>query len=84
MRDHDDRPTKRDPLHVTLSVAFAALLLLFGFTLIAFHYHESRRVALISADETLQRVSDRMRASVGTLYAPAQNVVDVFSKTRDP
>jgi len=73
-------PTRRYPLHITISITFAALLLTFGCVLIFFNYIESRRIALMSAEDQLGRIGTHMRASVGELYGPAQNLVDVASK----
>jgi len=77
-------PARRFPLHVTLSLAFTGLLLLFGSALIAFNYVESRKIALMGAEEGLEQVSAQMRASIADLYAPAQNIVDVSSKVSPP
>jgi HD-GYP domain-containing protein (c-di-GMP phosphodiesterase class II)/HAMP domain-containing protein len=73
-------PTKRYPLHVTISITFAALLLAFGCVLILFNYVESRRIALLGAEDQLDRVGTHMRTSVGELYEPVQNLVDVSSR----
>ena len=72
-------PTKRYPLHLTISITFAALLLGFGCVLILFNYIESRRIALLGAEDQLDRIGTHMRASVGELYGPVQNLVDVSS-----
>jgi HD-GYP domain-containing protein (c-di-GMP phosphodiesterase class II) len=61
-------------------VAFTALLLSFGFGLIAFNYIEARRIALIGADDQLERIVTHMRTSVAKLYVPAQNLIDISSK----
>jgi len=71
---------KRYPLHVTISFAFTTLLLSFGFALIVFNYVEARKIALIGADDQLERIVTHMRASVAKLYVPAQNLIDVSSK----
>jgi len=71
--------TKRYPLHITISITFAALLLAFGCVLIVFNYLESRRIALVGAEDQLSRIGTHMRSSVGELYGPVQNLVDVSS-----
>jgi HD-GYP domain-containing protein (c-di-GMP phosphodiesterase class II) len=75
------RNAKRYPLHVTISVAFTALLAIFGVAIIAFNYLESREMALVGAEDLLDRVDDHMRISVAGLYGPVENVIDVASKT---
>jgi len=71
---------KRYPLHITISVAFAVLLALFGLALIGFNYLETRKIALLGADDLLARIDAHMQTSVEELYGPVENVVDVASK----
>jgi len=71
---------RRYPLHVTISLTFAGLMLLFGTALIAFNYVENRRIALLGADEQLELIGEKMRSSVSELYRPAQNLVDISSR----
>ena len=56
------RSTRGYPLHLTLSVAFAILIAFVGLTLIGFHYVESRRMALASAEDLIRRVDQHMSA----------------------
>lgn len=71
--------SRRYPLHITISITFAALLLTFGCALIVFNYVESRQIALLGAEDQLRRIGTHMRASVGELYGPVQNLVDAAS-----
>ena len=49
------RTVRRYPLHLTISAAFTALLLLFGAALIGYHYVAGRRIARIGADAAVER-----------------------------
>jgi HD-GYP domain-containing protein (c-di-GMP phosphodiesterase class II) len=71
---------KRYPLHLTIAFAFTALLLVIGLTLISFNYLETRKIALLGADDLLERTSLHLQTSIAELYVPAQNLVDVLSK----
>jgi HD-GYP domain-containing protein (c-di-GMP phosphodiesterase class II) len=78
---HDrDRKGRRYPLHVTITLAFTTLLLLLGAGLIAFNYHESRKIALLGAEEQIERVGGHLEQSIAALYGPVQNFVDVTSQ----
>jgi hypothetical protein len=61
-------------------VAFTVLLALFGLALIGFNYLETRKIALLGADDLLARIDAHMQTSVGELYGPVENVVDIASK----
>ena len=80
MKTDPRKQGRRYPLHVTISLTFAGLMLLFGSALIAFNYVESRRIALLGADEQLEQIGAKMRSSVSELYRPAQNLVDISSR----
>ena len=71
---------KRYPLHLTIAFAFTALLLLIGLTLIWFNYLEVRKIALLGADDLLERTGLHLETSIEELYVPAQSLVDVLSK----
>ncbi len=75
------RRRHRYPLHVTLSAAFTALLAVVGAALIAFNYLENRKMALVGADDLLDRVDEHLRLAVTGLYTPAQNAVDLAART---
>lgn len=75
-----DRKGRRYPLHVTITVAFTALLLLLGAGLIAFNYVESRKIALLGAEQQIERVGGHLERSIAALYGPVQNFVDVTSQ----
>ena len=79
MDTHTTAKGKRYPLHITISITFAALLLAFGCVLIVFNYIENRRIALLGAEDQLRRIGTHMRTSVGELYGPVQNLVDISS-----
>jgi HD-GYP domain-containing protein (c-di-GMP phosphodiesterase class II) len=75
-----ERKGRRYPLHVTITVAFTALLLLLGAGLIAFSYRESRKIALLGAEEQIEKVGGHLEQSIAALYGPVQNFVDVTSQ----
>ena len=78
-------PTRRRyPLHVTISVAFTALLAVVGLGLVTYNYVESRKMALLAADDLLDRIDEHMQVSVEGLYGPVENVVDIAAKTMPP
>ena len=76
--------SKRYPLHVTIAFAFTAVLLLVGLVLISFNYNESRKIALLSADDLLERTSAHLQTNIEKLYGPVQNLVDVASRALSP
>ena len=80
MKSDPRKQGRHYPLHVTISLTFAGLMLLFGSALIAFNYLESRRIALLGADEQMEQIGAQMRSSVAELYRPAQNLVDISSR----
>jgi len=80
MSDGKASLAKRYPLHLTIAFAFTALLLVIGLTLISFNYLETRKIALLGADDLLERTSLHLQNSIAELYVPAQNLVDVLSK----
>ena len=80
MSEAEATRAKRYPLHLTIAVAFTALLLVIGLTLISFNYLETRKIALLGADELLERTSLHLQSSIAELYVPAQNLVDVLSR----
>ena len=75
---------RRYPLHLTISAAFTALLLLLGGALIAFNYVESRRIARIGADEALERGAAAIAANTERLYRPARSLVDLSAHMLEP
>jgi HD-GYP domain-containing protein (c-di-GMP phosphodiesterase class II) len=80
MSDGKSTQAKRYPLHLTIAFAFTALLLLIGLALITFNYLETRKIAILGADDLLERTSLHLQTSIAELYVPAQNLVDVLSK----
>ncbi|MDJ0861128.1 MAG: HD domain-containing phosphohydrolase [Gammaproteobacteria bacterium] len=74
-------PVARYPLHVTLAVLFAVILVLFGGALTAFNFVESRRMALLATDDVLARISKHTSTSIAALYGPVQNLVDISSRS---
>ena len=80
MSEAEATRAKRYPLHLTIAAAFTALLLVIGLTLISFNYLETRKIALLGADELLERTSLHLQSSIAELYVPAQNLVDVLSR----
>ncbi len=84
MRSRADRRVRKYPLHVTIASVFALLLLLVGAVLISYNYYESRKIALLSADQQLDRSSQYMQRTISDLYRPAQNLVDVLSRALSP
>jgi HD-GYP domain-containing protein (c-di-GMP phosphodiesterase class II) len=74
------RKGRRYPLHVTITIAFTALLLLLGVGLITFNYLESRKIALLGAEEQIEKVGGHLEQSIAALYGPVQNFVDVTSQ----
>ena len=53
MSEAEATRAKRYPLHLTIAVAFTALLLVIGLTLISFNYLETRKIALLGRFKTL-------------------------------
>ena len=82
MSSRTERGT-RYPLQFTIASVFAALLLLVGVVLISYNYYESRKIALVSADEFLNRSGRYIEKSISDLYRPVQNLVDVLSRAID-
>ena len=80
MSDRKSTLIKRYPLHLTIAFAFTALLLVIGLALITFNYIETRKIAILGADDLLERTSLHLQTSIAELYVPAQNLVDVLSK----
>ena len=80
MSDRKSTLTKRYPLHLTIAFAFTALLLVIGLALITFNYIETRKIAILGADDLLERTSLHLQTSIAELYVPAQNLVDVLSR----
>jgi hypothetical protein len=76
--------SRRYPLHVTIASAFTAVLLLVGLVLITFNYSESRKIALLGADDLLERTSAHLQTNIEKLYGPVQNLVDVASRALSP
>ncbi len=74
---------RRYPLHITLAATFTAMFIVFGLTIILFDHSRSRRVALLGAEDQVQRISDHLRLSIAQLYQPAQALVDVAAETLD-
>ncbi len=80
-----DSPTggalRRFPLYLTLAAVFVSLFVVFGLALIGFFYSESKRIELLAADDLMERIGRHLQASIAELYLPAQDLVDIASKS---
>jgi len=80
MTSDRERQAKRYPLHVTIAFVFSALLLMVGLALISYNYHESRKMAMLGAEQLLARTSRHLETTVSDLYGPVRNLVDISSR----
>lgn len=70
-------PGGRVPLQVGIAVVFTVLIAALGVTLIWYHYAESRKAALIAADDLFARITRQTATDIRKLYAPAEALVDL-------
>ncbi len=75
------RTVTRFPLYLTLAGVFVTIFVVFGLVLILFFNRESRRIEVIGANDLVDRIGDNVRLSIAELYQPAQNLVDISSKS---
>ena len=81
MSDVSARGGRRFPLYLTLAGVFVTIFVVFGLLLIVFFNRESRRIEILGSNDLVDRISDNVRLSITELYQPAQNLVDVSSKS---
>ena len=76
-----ERTVTRFPLYLTLAGVFVTIFVVFGLVLIVFFNRESRRIEILGSNDLVNRISDNVRLSIAELYQPAQNLVDISSKS---
>ena len=81
MSDVSARGGRRFPLYLTLAGVFVTIFVVFGLLLIVFFNRESRRIEILGSNDLVDRISDNVRLSITELYQPAQNLVDISSKS---
>ncbi|TFG38378.1 MAG: GAF domain-containing protein, partial [Candidatus Aminicenantes bacterium] len=72
---------RRFPLYLTLAGVFVTIFVVFGLVLILFFNRESRRIEILGSNDLVDRIGDNVRLSIAELYQPAQNLVDISSKS---
>ncbi len=68
---------RRYTLQFGIAAAFTLLIVLFGGSLIGFHYKESSAMALGSARDLFERIAQQVGTNIRKLYAPAETIVDL-------
>jgi len=76
-----EKRSARYPLHITLAAFFVTAFVLFGVAVIAYGYFEGRRMELVGAHDLMDRISRQLQGEIRGLYQPAQNLVDIMSKS---
>jgi len=80
-RPGDDGGVKRFPLHLTLGAIFVTLFVTFGLALIFFFHLESRRIEILGANDSMDRIGRHMQVSIAGLYRPVQGLVGIASRS---
>jgi len=76
-----EKRAARYPLHITLAAVFVTALVVFGLALIAYGYLEGRRIEVVGAHDQMDRIGRQLSVEIARLYLPAQNLVDIMSKS---